>query len=178
MIQALSAAGHHQAGDLRKFDRFRRHPDAEIRFQVALALGGRKESEAESMLLELMEDPDSEVRDWATFGIGSYVRRENRDNPAIRQALLARLDDTDASTRAEALCGLDGLNHEDMESLIVLELGHEIVSTGVFDLIADKPAERFVAPLLRLKLRSADSFVLSEIDHAIDACRKTATDPT
>jgi HEAT repeat protein len=43
------------------------------------------------------------VRDWATFELGSIV---TADTPEIRDALVARLNDTDDMTRHEAIVGL------------------------------------------------------------------------
>ena len=43
------------------------------------------------------QDVEGEVRDWATMGLGS---RLEVDNPAIRNALAARLDDLEGDTAA------------------------------------------------------------------------------
>jgi HEAT repeat protein len=54
-------------------------------------------------LIPLTRDTSSEVRSWATFGIGTMI---DLDLPEIRQALTDRLDDTDRETRSEAVVGL------------------------------------------------------------------------
>ena len=54
-------------------------------------------------LICLTMDSSVEVRDWATFGLGSMTEQ---DTPMLRQALLARLDDLDDIVRGEALVGL------------------------------------------------------------------------
>jgi hypothetical protein len=43
------------------------------------------------------------VRDWATFALGAL---SPHDTPALRDALAARLEDPDATTRIEAVHGL------------------------------------------------------------------------
>jgi HEAT repeat protein len=53
--------------------------------------------------MQLMRDSDSDVRDWATFGLGT---QSEADSEAIRGALFERLPDTDQDTRAEAAVGL------------------------------------------------------------------------
>ena len=55
-----------------------------------------------ALLIDMTEDADDEVRDWATAGLASL----KADTPRIRAALAARLDDTDLRTVAEATRGL------------------------------------------------------------------------
>jgi HEAT repeat protein len=99
-----TALGHlHHPGAIEPLLRWKRHPEAEIRFRVAMALGGHEELPAINGLIELSTDSDEDVRDWATFGLGTQI---DLDTPQIREALCARLDDHDAVTRAEAFVGL------------------------------------------------------------------------
>ncbi len=50
-----------------------------------------------------MEDVDDEVRNWATFGLGT---QSVEDSPQIREALRNRLTDTFSDVRDEATWGL------------------------------------------------------------------------
>jgi methionyl-tRNA formyltransferase len=83
--------------------RVRRHPDAAVRDGVALALAGRANPLATDALIELSADPDPAIRDWATFALGTLAVQ---DSPALRDALVARLDDRDREARIEAVHGL------------------------------------------------------------------------
>lgn len=75
-----------------------------IRNAVALGLHGVTTQEAIETLIELMEDEDDDVRDWATFALGQGY--PPADAPEIRDALRKRLDDTYEDARAEAIWGL------------------------------------------------------------------------
>ncbi|MEO3869128.1 ankyrin repeat domain-containing protein [Nonomuraea sp. B12E4] len=55
-----------------------------------------------ALLVEMSEDEDSEIRDWATAGLAGLAA----DTPRIREALAARLTDSDLRTVAEATRGL------------------------------------------------------------------------
>jgi HEAT repeat protein len=83
--------------------RFRRHDDPDVRHAVVWALTGHEDAQAIGFLIELTEDPEAHVRDWATFALGSQVET---DTPTLRGALIERLDDEDDDTRCEALLGL------------------------------------------------------------------------
>jgi HEAT repeat protein len=61
------------------------------------------EPESVENLLLLADDADEEVRDWATFGLGTLGAR---DSPEIRQALFRRLSDGHDDVRQEAMAGL------------------------------------------------------------------------
>lgn len=84
--------------------RWRTHPDATVRWSVTLALTplAALDDDALRHLVELTADPDPLVRDWSCFGL----HQSGRDTPEMRHALLARVGDDDAVTRAEALRAL------------------------------------------------------------------------
>jgi HEAT repeat protein len=80
------------------------HPDRDVRFAVAFALGCfPNDPESVTGLVKLTEDPDSHVRDWAVFGLGV---QGDADSPEIRKALLRCLKDDDKDVREEAAVGL------------------------------------------------------------------------
>lgn len=80
------------------------HSDPDVRFAVAFACGNfGNESLAVGTLLLLMSDEDVDVRDWATFGLGTL---SELDSPAIREALVTALNDPEEDVRQEALVGL------------------------------------------------------------------------
>jgi HEAT repeat protein len=83
------------------------HEDAAVRLAVAFAvasIGLRPlPHEARHALIRLSADAEPEVRDWATFGLGTL---SGEDGPEVRAALLARTHDPCRAARAEALFGL------------------------------------------------------------------------
>jgi methionyl-tRNA formyltransferase len=83
--------------------RLRRHEDAQVRDGAADAMAGRDESGVFEALIELTADPQPGIRDWATFALGTL---STQDTPTLRDALAARLDDSDDDTRIEAVHGL------------------------------------------------------------------------
>lgn len=83
---------------------FSYHPDRDVRFDLAFALGCLAGDERTiSTFIRLMTDKDSEVRDWATFGLGGLG---GFDSPKIREALFKSLTDEDEDVREEAMVGL------------------------------------------------------------------------
>jgi HEAT repeat protein len=84
--------------------RYQDHPDGDVRFAVAFALGCFP-NDAQSVrgLLKLTSDSDADVRDWAVFGLGVLG---DVDSPEIREALFRCLDDASQNVREEAAVGL------------------------------------------------------------------------
>lgn len=66
-------------------------------------MGSYPNPPAVDALLKLARDPDDDVRDWATFGLGSL---HDIDTPEVRQCMWENLQDRDADVRAEAVAGL------------------------------------------------------------------------
>lgn len=94
-----------------------RHPSAAVRRAAAEAIpmamiAGEHSSAGVAALIGLCADSDPEVRDWATCSLGRTLAADTDDlqkyydTPRIRAALIARLDDPDPATRAEACAGL------------------------------------------------------------------------
>ena len=71
--------------------------------EIAYSLGGVDDPQALAALCVLSADADDEVRNWATFGLGTQTEA---DTPSIRDALAARLGDVDETVRGEAMVGL------------------------------------------------------------------------
>jgi len=116
-------------------------PAPGVREAVAMSVPGMPYSEplperALGALITLSSDTDPRVRDWATFGLGS---QSSQDSPAIRAALLARLDDEDPDTAAEALLGL--ARRADREALVRVRAVIEEPDRPVGLLVLDAAAE-------------------------------------
>lgn len=79
------------------------HPDDRVRHGVVMTLMGHDDAEALDALMALSIDADDDIRNWATFALGTQTEV---DTPALRAALIARLDDRDPETRGEAFVGL------------------------------------------------------------------------
>jgi hypothetical protein len=104
LASILFALGHLKApGYVHLLLQFQTHSDARVRYAVATSLGQCREESAIKALIELSRDSDFEVRNWATFGLGSL---SDADSESLRQALVDRLTESDDEIRGEALVGL------------------------------------------------------------------------
>jgi methionyl-tRNA formyltransferase len=79
------------------------HGDPRVREAAAIGLAGREAPRAVDALIRLSRDEASDVRDWATFALGTLA---SNDTVELREALAARLGDPDPETRLEAVHGL------------------------------------------------------------------------
>jgi HEAT repeat protein len=101
-IHALGHIGSPNAIPLVVEQRF--HPNPDVRFAVACALGTFADDPVSiDSLLELTQDVDEDVRDWATFALGVLG---SADSPDIRNALVRGLGDSNDDVREEAMIGL------------------------------------------------------------------------
>lgn len=102
---AIGALGHlGNAEAIPLILRFQDHSDENVRFAVAFALCCfPNDPQSVIGLLKLVRDPDAEVRDWATFGLGVLG---DADTPEIREALIQSLNDANEDVYEEAAAGL------------------------------------------------------------------------
>lgn len=108
LASIVAALGHiGDAGSLGLVFPHAANPNPQVRLAVAFAVATISPQplapEARTTLIGLSRDKDPEVRDWATFGLGTL---SDADGPDVRDALLARAEDAHHEARAEALFGL------------------------------------------------------------------------
>ena len=148
------------------------HSNENIRFSVAVALGHYHEPEAIDALILLAKDQANDVRDWATFGLGSM---QDADSPKVRESLWSNIHDPDDGVRGEALVGLAARKDERVIPILLERL---TIDCQVFELDA---AELMASPqLLDSLCRIKDTAINDGCDldgywykcllRAIDAC--------
>jgi hypothetical protein len=98
---------------------FKKHKSSRIRYSLAFALLTKQEPNAIQTLIELSKDRDYEIRDWATFGLGTQIEI---DNVEIRNALWKRINDKYEAPRFEAIFGLAKRKDLRIKEILITEL--------------------------------------------------------
>lgn len=139
--------------------------NAETRYAAAFALAGRSEDAlAIKTLITLSQDPDDDVRDWATFGLYLDAQHQEPVTSDVKEALFARLKDSHDETRYQAIAGLatckdprvleqliKALEADDVWHLVIKaakELGHPALYSTLVKLQKDFPSDKLVAQAL------------------------------
>lgn len=148
--------------------------DDEDREALAHALGNQDGAAAVDTLLQLMRDPTTAVRDWATFAFTSG--HAELDSAEIRDALLARTDDEDAEVRGEALIALAQREDSRVTEKLERELSRPLEGDWVFE-AADLMGDASLLPLLeQARARDGAQFgkgQQAEMDEVIARLRET-----
>ncbi len=149
------------------------HPDPSLRLALCVALGRCEAAAAIDALIRLAQDTEAEVRNWATFGLGTL--REEADTPALREQLVRNLGDANDEVRGEALCGLAA--RRDPRALTHLLTSPNVLAWRVFELEAAKQlADPCLLPQLRaLQAQAATrpgiySYWQHHLEDAVTAC--------
>lgn len=139
-----------------------------IKEGLVSALLGIDNVRAIDTLINLSSDPLSHIRDWATFGLGSQV---TRDNKKIRAALWKRVDDKHKDTRTEAIVGLALRNDLRIKEAIMRELLSEDYGALLFEAIIAIDCKECLPILLRhLKMERARNEADPEWIESIKNC--------
>ena len=132
----------------------RNNSDAEVRWAVANGLNGSERSDAIATLIELMDDVDDNVRDWATFALGTQCPADSVD---IRRALRKRLDDSYEKARDEAIWGLAQRKDQQGLNILIGRLnadkriaGDEMAARDILGLRSEAPANELREGLQKL----------------------------
>jgi HEAT repeat protein len=149
--------------------RLKNHSDDRVRYGVVHGLLTHEDQRAIDALIELSQDVDEDVRNWATFGLGSQIET---DTSEIRDALFRRVTDPHDETRGEALVGLAARHDERVLQPLIAELEGEMTWTHALEgaeLLKDR---RLCSALLSLKQRweGDEDYHTRTLMEAIEAC--------
>jgi HEAT repeat protein len=149
------------------------HDSAWVRYGVAFGLIGLEDETAVDALILLSRDSDFDVRNWATFGLGSLCEI---DTPELRNALFERITDDEHEIRGEALVGLATRKDIKVFDAVMRELEGEFYGNWAVQAAGLLESPDFINVLEKLKLRLAENTedrFLDDIDDAISACKQT-----
>ena len=162
---ALVALGHLRMGELADIGACATHASEDVRQSVAFCLSGRDEPGARDVLILLSDDPELDVRNWATFGLAAL---EKCSDDAVRDALTARLEDHDPEVRGEALLGLARRGDDHVVPAICSELEEDEVTNLAIQAASVLPDPSFLEPLEDLLEDHPDD---EDVAFAIERCR-------
>lgn len=95
-------------------------------------------------LIKLSSDKLSHIRNWATFGLGTQIERNNKN---IREALWERVNDKHQETKLEAIVGLAKRKDKRVNDIIRREIIGGEYGTLLFEAIIETQEKEFL-PLL------------------------------
>lgn len=147
---ALVALGHMRASEIILSNvNLADHSSDLIRFSMASCLGLLDSPKARRALVKLSADQDRDVRNWATFGLGTQCHNNTNE---IRGALFARINDTDEETRNEAILGLARRKIRNVIPILVRELEAEPDNPSplAIEAAAELLAPELLEPLQRI----------------------------
>jgi HEAT repeat protein len=174
IASAAYALGHRRSAEaVQKLVSLSPHPKMEVRQGVVSGLLTQTHEDAINALVNLSVDRSKDVRNWATFGLGSMIET---DNEKIRTALIQRLTDSFIDVRMEALNGLVSRKHPDAVEWTFAALKETDVITGYLEAAENLANIRLLPELKRIKAQcdSEDTttapYFLSCLESAIAAC--------
>lgn len=148
-----------------------RHPVLAVREAVLHAIRRSAHPRALEALISLSRDEDPELREWATFALGS--QEPLVDGPEVREALAARLTDAHGPARDEAIVGL-GLRRDTralgpLKALLEQGFGGQ----ALFDAARALASPVLLAPLAALDAKASSQLTDDErsaLAAALGAC--------
>jgi len=142
-----------------------RHSDPKVRIEAVCALMSQEETQpVMTRLIELTQDPEGDVRNWATFALA----KSDVDTPELRQILLYRTRDENTDARGEAMCGLAYRGDARVVEPLLLSLAGE---PGYLSLMAARMiGDPRLYPALQ-RLRARGTYDAEDLAAALAACR-------
>ncbi len=148
------------------------HADARVRFALAYTLGSYPDPDATAALVRLAADRDDDVRDWATFSLGTI---SEADSDEIRTVLWTNAHDANRDVRGEAAVGLARRSDPRVIDLLKTRLLADDWQLYELEAVEEMPSPELLDTLHRLRdgvehTPDLDPRWYSHLLEAIDAC--------
>jgi hypothetical protein len=153
---------------------FKNKNDANIKKAIVFALLGVNYKIAIETLIMFSDDKSPEVRNWATFGLGTQIEKNTKE---IKNALWARVEDENIHARSEAIIGLANRKDKKVNEQIGKEIAKQSFNALIFDAITTLKAKEFLPTLKKiLKETKGDESInkswLKDLKECITELRK------
>jgi hypothetical protein len=139
----LFAIGHNnkylKVNQIKILEKFQTSKSKNIRYALTFSLLGIENHKAVETLIKLAKDRSSQVKDWATFGLGTQIKT---DNEKIRNILYKNCFSKDNQTKQEAIKGLANRKDERVKEIILQELKNGNSGSLLFDTILNIKTEK------------------------------------
>jgi len=168
---AIFALGHRESPRaIEPLLAFVSHPSVDLRYAAVHGLMPHGMPIVVEALAKLSRDVDRDVRDWATFALGSQVQS---DSSTLRAALRERVNDIDPEVRGEALVGLARRRDASIAEAVQRELESEFHGDWAVEAARHLGDPRFLPALKQLaeRLTGKDAvYFRGTVEDAIAAC--------
>lgn len=157
---------------------FKHHRNRCIRRKAATVLGhfGATNEDALRAVIDLCRDQDKDVRDWATFALGTQFQQGDLDLPEAHAVLWERADEDDREIRSQALRGLAFRGERELTERLIRELDADEIFDDVLEAIEHLADPVFLPHLLPLREWEGMSGLV-ELEAVIAACGGEARSP-
>ncbi len=124
VLESILFAISHNNEILRKdhiltLNKLKAHRFCIVRYGLVQALSGLEQKDAIETLIELSADKDPDIRDWATFSLGTQIET---NNDSITKVLWERMKDSSKMVRFEAIAGLAKRKDKQIKDTLIQEL--------------------------------------------------------
>jgi HEAT repeat protein len=151
------------------------HSDEAVREAVLHAIRRSSRPEAIAALINLSRDAVDELREWATFALGSQLPLV--DGPEIREALAARLTDAHEATRDEAVIGLGLRGDARALGPLRAQLERGFVGVALFEAARALASVHLLEALLAVTTAKLSEEELAELNAALTASHSSIRSP-
>lgn len=134
--------------------KFKNHSHPDVRYSVVIGLLTHEDEDAINTLIELSSDIDSDVRNWATFGLGSLIEvTNNKIEEALWKRIIKEKQDTDTSYEiySEALLGLARRKDTRIVNILLKELQSDSVGILMVEAAEELCDRKLYSALIELR---------------------------